>query len=93
MIFLGVITPLFRTRRALRQKYPGKADLMMQERTLTNGHGCISCAGPGEGNTFALCIAQSPLVLGTKTAMILASRAELRRWLQQVDKLLEESVV
>lgn len=66
--------------------------IIMQERAIINEYGCISCAGPGIDGGFAICIAQTPLVHGTKTAMIAVSRAELLRWLKQVDKLVEESV-
>jgi hypothetical protein len=64
----------------------------MQERAIRNDNGCISCAGPSRDNSFALCIAQTPLVPGTKTAMIVVSRGELAQWLKQVNRLVEESI-
>jgi hypothetical protein len=64
----------------------------MKECALNNSHGCISCAGPGEKNSFAICVAQAPLVPGTKTAMIVVTRSELKSWIGRLNDMLEHSV-
>lgn len=66
----------------------------MKEVSFRNENAWVSCAGPGENNTFAICIVQPPYTKpAKKTAMMVFTRAELHAYIERLKIMLNESVV